>query len=685
MTQTSAAESNGVWRGPLRRLVLGLALVCAWAAPLAAVDFSYRDGADEIAYRYTPDTGTLSDLQVLRRGAGGELSFHPAFGGGITQFSLAGEIVEVADARHRVVLLKEKASASSYKAKFRWRFNRERFDFTVEIRLNGRALELEYRSDSSAVILFDLVRSEGTPQPRIVDLPYGHKVLFSEGLFTSALIDPRRSNASEIWPTKHYVSPTSASFAPWAFYRRLTDGERNPLRESVRIVTSPRIQDTFFLPDNPVSPYREKLSKYVIVDLWRRSFAAYLADLEQLAARGFQNLFAIVHIWQRFGYDNGLPTTTPPSREMGGKAGMKEISQLARDNGYLFSLHTNYVDFYPNSRSWTPRHLALSSEGQPIEAWNSPRGGQSFLMKPSKAQRYARRFEPILHEKYKTSAGYLDVHSAIIPSMKVDFDASVRNAGRQSATFEHYRELMAYLRREHQGPVAGEGKGGSSAVWAGYIDAVEADPRSLHQEIENVNATRTPAIVDYKLRVLHHLYVPHGVGYFSRFFRKKSSYSTEQFRRYLASEIAFGNAGFIGRTYFDPLNVPELERKYAFMTLLQPEYLGSEATEIAYRVNGRWLGLSGALRSVLPTIAAKKVDRRLAERLGILRVRYDSGFEVVVNRSLNRTFETDLDGTLYQLEASDFVALKCGRVIAHSARVAGERSEFVAGSAGVCG
>jgi len=305
-------------------------------------------------------------------------------------------------------------------------------------------------------------------------------------------------------------------------------------------------------------------------------------------------------------------------------------------------------------------------------------------MKPSKVQRYARRVEPSIHKKYLTSAAYLDVHSAILPSMKVDFDARVKNSGRQLSTFEHYRDLISYVRRQHHGPVAGEGKGGSSGIWAGYIDAIEADPRSLQQEIEGIRGSKTPAIVDYKLRVLHSLFVPHGVGYFSRFFERKREYTAEQFSRYLATEIAFGNAGFLGRTYFEPFNERELQRKYDFMTLLQPEYLGSEVTQIDYRVGGEWLPLSNALRAVLPTISNRRVDGRLSERLGILRVRYASTFQVIVNRSARRSIDLTAGGSTYRLEPSDFLAAKCGRTIAYSARLDGVHAELVADSAGSC-
>ncbi|MCH7665214.1 MAG: hypothetical protein IH936_04705 [Acidobacteria bacterium] len=656
-------------------------LVLAAATPLAAVEFSYGDGGDganEVVYKFTPETGTLDDLEVVYRSAGGEFRFRPAAGGGITQFTLAGEIVETADRRHEVALLRESQSRGWYKAKFRWSFEGESFNFVVRIRLEGKTLVMKFSSGSDSVILFDPARSEGTPDVKIVDIPYGHNVLFSNGLFIATLLDPLASDASQIFPTKHYLSSDSAVYAPWAFYRTLSDGSRNALRETVTVTVSSEIEDTFYQPNNPVSPYRKLLSKYLVADLWRRSFTDYLEDIGRLVSLGFEDIFTVLHVWQRFGFDNGLPTTTPPSPRMGGKRGLREVSRLCRENGYLFSLHTNYVDFYPNSKSWQPRHLALGPDGEPIEAWFNPSTqGQSFLMKPSKAQRYARRVEPSIHEKYGTTAGYLDVHTAILPSMKVDFDAGVKGAGRQLATFEHYKKLISYVRKEHGGPVAGEGKGSSARIWAGHIDAIEADPRSLWQEIEGVKATEVPTIVDYKLRNLHSLFVAHGAGYFVRFFKRNGSYSHQQFSRYMATELAFGNAAFFGRAYFDQEDSSELKRKYAFMRLLQGHYLAGEAEEILYLVNGRYVRLSQALKELLPGLAKRRVEDVLAERLGMLKVEYSPGFTLYVNRSKKRTVQVVENGVGYELRAGDFLALNCGAPIAYSAKVDGLRREFV--------
>lgn len=673
-------RGTGIPTGTVRRLGVALFLVAPLlASPSEAVDFSYTgEAGDEVIYRFVPKTGTLDDLEVVHRSLDREFTFRPAAAGGITQFELAGEIVETADRRHEVKLLRERQTAGVHRTKFRWSFGGESFTFTVRTRLNGKTLTMDFESKSDRVILFDPARSEGTPDAKILDIPYGHNVLFSDGLFIATLLDPLASESSQIFPTKHYLTSDSAVYAPWAFYRPRSDGKRNSLRETVTVTVSSKIEDTFAAPDNPISPHRATLAKYLAVDLWRRSFVDYVSDLGKLIAEGFENIFAVVHVWQRYGFDNGLPTTTPPSPAMGGKSGLEEVSRLCAENDYMFSLHTNYVDFYPNSKSWNPKHLALGPDGEPIEAWFNPSTqGQSYLMKPSKAQRYARKVEASLHKKYGTTAGYLDVHSAILPSMKVDFDASVPGAGRQLSTFEHYRDLISFVRKKHEGPVAGEGKGSSARIWAGYIDAIEADPRSLWQEIEKVKATDVPTIVDYKLRHLHSLFVAQGAGYFVRFFNRTKNYSTEQFGRYLATELAFGNAAFFGRPYFDQDDTAELKRKYRFMRLLQEHYLTREPESISYLVNGRYLPLSDALQEVLPGLSAKRLDKLLAERLGVLRVDYSGDFTLFVNRSRKRKAQVAVGGASYELGRSDFLALNCGAAIAYSAKVDGVYGDFV--------
>ena len=219
-------------------------------------------------------------------------------------------------------------------------------------------------------------------------------------------------------------------------------------------------------------------------------------------------------------------------------------------------------------------------------------------------------------------------------------------------------------------------KGFAAPTWAGYVDAIEADPRSLQQQMENRGATSVPTLVDYKLRVLHRLFVPHGAGYLSRFYPGKSSYRARDFDRYLATELAFGNAAFFDTRYFRPAYRSQVLRKHRLMKPLQSRYLDGAPREILYRVQGEDLPLSEALRRVLPGARRPRVDAVLAEKLGIVQVRYAPDLTLWVNRSQNRAVDVTHQGVTYRLKRNDFLAYAGRQVLAYSAVVGGRDAEF---------
>jgi len=656
---------------------LGVILLSLAGPALRGKDFVYRGTDCEIIFRFTAKTGTLHDLQVIVNGGS---PCYPSNYGGAMEVRLAGEKLWNWEGKYKSELLSESDADGVYTASFRWTYKDDSLDFSVRIWREKKTLKSEWTSPSAKISIFSLDRTEDTSQPKIVELPYGHSVLFVNGMFISARLDPAVSNASEIWPMREVYSGTSAFFSDCALYKTTTDGRRRTLKEKIEITVSPEIADTFFVPRNAVSPYRKTLSRYYIADFWSGDFAWIKSRLDTFVSEGMKNLWVIVHNWQKYGYDNGLPTTYPASEALGGPAGIKAVADLCARRGFLFGLHTNYVDFYKNSDEWDPAGLALDSAGRWIKAWFNPETKrQSYLMKPSRALRYAKAYEPLIHRYYRTTSAFLDVHSAILPSAKVDFDAKVANAGKQASTFALYRDLIAYTRKTHAGPVAGEGKGTPAAVWAGLIDAVEADPRSWFQEGDrDPEGSNVPTIVDYKLKVLHRLFVPHGVGYFPRFFKSKRTYSASDFARYLATELAFGNAAYFDQYYLWHEGRAERLKKYGFLSVLQKNYLDAEIKTIGYFRNGGCQTLSQALKAVLPGCSAARVQSTLCEELGILKLEYSKAFMLYVNRSKGRTLKLKIDGVGYTLHPNDFLALKSGRPLAYAAEREGAHRDWVA-------
>lgn len=649
------------------------------ASAIWGKDFIYQGADCSLIFRFTPQTGTFHDLRVIYNGG---TPFYPANFGGPMEVWLAGEKLWNWEGKHNSRLLSESDAGGIYSASFRWTYKGDSLDVFVRMWLEGKTLKSEWTSSSAKISMFSLDRTEDTPDPKIVELPYGHSVLFFNGAFISARLDPLVSSAAEIWPMKSIFSGTSAFFSDCASYRALTDGKRRNLKESVSITVSPEIADTFFIPKNAVSPYRKKLSQYYVVDFWSGNFDWIKSRLSAFASEGMKKLWVLVHNWQKYGYDNGLPTSYPASASLGGSAGMKAIADLCSSKGYLFGLHTNYVDFYQNSDDWDQAGLALDPEGNWIKAWYNPGTKmQSYLMKPSRALHYARLYEPRIHKNYRTNSAFLDVYSAVLPSAKVDFDARASGAGQQRSTFLFYRNVIADMRKVHAGPVAGEGKGTPTAVWAGLLDAIEADPRSWFQEADsNPQGSNVPTLVDYKLKALHALFVPHGMGYFPRFFKQKSSYSAAEYARYLASELAFGNAAFFDESYLweGSRFQSERQKKYRFMSVLQKSYLNATVKTIGYYRNGAYQTLSQALKAVLPGCRAEKVQSTLCEQLGILKVEYSGSFTLYVNRSKARTLKVSVGGVAYTLRPNNFLAVKNGQPLAFAAEVGSVHRDWIA-------
>jgi hypothetical protein len=656
--------------------MLCIMMVLIWMTPFSAfsIDFSSSTDTGQLIYRFTPNTGTLNDLKVIFQEG---FQFYPSFFGGITRFSLGGEALHPWEGKHTSMLVEEKYFEAIYQAKFRWGYRGDHFEFTIKIWLNGQTLCVEFFTDplNQNVMEFGCDRSEATPEPKVIQLPYGHNVLFSNGIFVSAIMDHFRSNASTIIPLHFYHSDTSAGYGNEAYYHSRTDGSRNSLLEKIQISVSADMDEVFFQPRNPVSPYRYFLIDKVIVDLWRIQFKHCRDDLQQLANLGMKDLLAIIHVWQKYGYDNGLPTTYPAGDLYGGEAGLLEVRQLCESENYLFALHTNYVDFYENSEVWNEGDVALNPDGSRVKAWyNSSTGIQSYLLKPSRVLDYANMYEPLIHDAYQTNSSFLDVHSSVLPSYKVDYDAGIDDSGKQISTFEYHKELIDYFRIIHEGPVLGEGFGPATMIWSGYIDAVEADPRSEHSR----GGTDVPLIVDYKLKHLNPLFVPHGVGYLQRFYLDKwTGYSVSELERYRLTEMAFGNAGFIHNPFAKNISINEVLMDYCLLKHMQQYYLRETPSAIYYWINDQLFTLSDALRRILPSLSSGDLQQNLTEKLSRLKIEYSDGFVLFINRSISTNWKIQEQSATYILPPNGFLARKGNEFLAYLAVIDGSKKYYM--------
>ena len=336
---------------------------------------------------------------------------------------------------------------------------------TVRImgQLLGKTLALSVSSDSRQVTAFDAGAWGPVVHRRQVAVPYYPGAVYylpQEGLFVSNLLDWTSSSASS-----HAGNN--------ATYDALTDGARIALNERVLFTAAWHLDEVLPDPPNPPSPWRDFLANKIVLDIWGGTFPTIAANLTRLADYGVSNCVAIIHDWQRSGYDNALPAHYPANSAYGGDIALSNLVATAARLGIRCALHENYVDYYPNFDSFAAKDIALDSAGQQKLAWYNPATGiQSFAEKPNAILRLATTQSPEIQQRYNTRANYLDVHSAEAPWFHVDDRAGEVGAGQLSRVWDVHRELWAYERTTHDGPVLGEGN--RHFYWSGCLDGVEA-------------------------------------------------------------------------------------------------------------------------------------------------------------------------------------------------------------------
>ncbi|MCJ7738128.1 MAG: glycoside hydrolase [Anaerolineae bacterium] len=115
--------------------------------------------------------------------------------------------------------------------------------------------------------------------------------------------------------------------------------------------------------------------------------------------------------WIRAGYDREHPDVWPPAEKAGGLAGMRDASYEVTNRGYLFALHDNYQDMYPDAPSYDPGVIIRERDGRlkPGGIWD---GGPCQLICSSQAIALAGPVLDEIHANTAVNAYYLDTTTA---------------------------------------------------------------------------------------------------------------------------------------------------------------------------------------------------------------------------------------------------------------------------------
>ncbi len=577
------------------------------ARSAGGVEFVYEGADARVVYTYSPRTGTLDDFTV-QVDAGRPLS--PALGGGATvTLPRDGQAHSLPLRGGRAVRQELDEARKTLTVDWEYLAEGRTIPVTWTFGIVGKALTIAARCEEPVLSAFSLGNVGNAPLRRTIYVPYlpadwnrgAVAYLPVENLFVCRYLD---------WTVSH------ASRCPQgeAAYDTRTDGTRNPLLEAGYVAVSSHVGEVLPNIPYPPSPYLKLLAGRIMLDIWGHHQGTYQGDADNLRAlkdNGVDRVAIIQHVWQRYGYDAKLPDHMPANPEFGPETGLIEFGKAAREAGYVWSLHENYIDLYPDAPSYDPTARVLRGDGTPSPAWyNAGTKVQSFGLKCNRALGYARQNAPRAHLRYGTNAAYLDVHTCVPPWHQLDHEAGQPLAAMAHAKVKCDGELFQYMREAHEGPLFGEGA--NHFYWAGKCDGVEA---------QVAGGENHDPLLDLDLLKLHPQMVNHGMGYYERWFQRGYEHrwghdtgTMEQIDKYRAQELAYGHAGFVGGAQVD--NIQWVAREHHLVSPVQALYGAARPTSILYEVDGK--------------LVAAGVALALAQRLR-QRVQYDSGLTVWVN------------------------------------------------------
>lgn len=550
-----------------------------------AYQFTYEAEDCRIVYTYQPRTGTLDDFSVQ---IDDTPAFWPAAGGGITAVvEREGTTTTVAASGGRAESVNLSQDGTQLRVLWTYDIGRPlRVLWTFGIA--AKALTVTAQCDDPVISSFSLGNVGGAALRRRIAIPYLPadwsrgcvNFLLAQNAFVCRYLD---------WTVSH----SSRCPQGEAVYEPKTDGIRNPMFESGYVAVSPNVNEVLPNIPHPPSPYLALLGQRIMLDIWAHHRGTYVGDAEnlrELKDNGVDYLAIIQHVWQRYGYDVKLPDHMPANPEFGGDEGMVEFGRAANECGYIWSLHENYIDLYPDAPSYDPTARVLRADGTPSPAWFNPSTGvQSFGLKCNRALGYAKQNSPLAHTRYGTTAAYLDVHTCVPPWHQLDHEAGQPMAAMALAKVKYDSELFQFERDTHGGPLFGEGA--NHFYWAGRVDGVEAQVAGGENHVP---------FLDFDLLKIHPQMVNHGMGYYERWFEEGYNAqfgitvgTVEDVDKYRAQEMAYGHAGFVGSVSTN--NVQWVAKEHHMMHPVQRLYGTGKPTAITYEIDGRFVTGSVAL------------------------------------------------------------------------------------------
>ncbi|MGQ9731641.1 MAG: hypothetical protein ACUVX8_10260, partial [Candidatus Zipacnadales bacterium] len=567
-----------------------------------AFRFTYAAPDASPWFEIAPKTGTFGDITVGT--PDNTFWMRPCVEGGVyfatPQGAMLPERVEHlgTEAQTNRAMADPQHAAGFHEVVSRWRmYSADRSaEVTYTYRMWGKSLVIDVVAPGGEIAEVRYGHCEGATNPRLVTLPFypmgsGQNrpaIMVSDTeagpLFLMSNTCWYLSNASLPYATNE-IKDGLVTYNGGVRYIPKTDGKRNDVYERFFLTISHRFEEVLPTIANPESPWKHITGTHV----WRAHGASNRErDAEHWRRCLRYGMIEVVITDHETGWRDGgesFTFRTRPAPGKGGEKGQYDYARLMQDElGFVYGPYNNYTDFAPVNEYWSIDRVSRTPDNQLQRAW--PR---CYAPKPAIAVEFCEMLAPKIEEQFHFSTAYCDVHTAVAPWDRVDYDYRVPGAGTFAAVFYSYGEIMLLQKKAWDGPVYSEGN--NHAFYCGLTDG-------NYGQDQRYGLAENPWLVDFDLRKMHDLCCNFGMGNPEMFFSGKSLGDSQEdienaLDRFLCATVAFGHPGFLVLEYGQWRTGM---RSYYMLQQLHSRYCLASVDQIRYvDEGGRLLDTSAAV------------------------------------------------------------------------------------------
>ena len=609
-------------------------------------------------FTYRPSDGTLGDLHVTLDGR----TFQPCLKGGI-RFEVDGQTLLAGHPGFAPRFVGERVEGGKQCYDWELPIDDVSIEYTFGLQVKGKSCLIDITAEGGRAVQFDIGLLRGLPNAKTVRIPYltyswdgWPRLVCGEGahgpVFLLALMDHYNSDASELFGPADLTAPEALGYTGGARYKPTTAGIRNPMRERLFVNVSTDVQEVLPNIPNPDCDTGEIARECLCNNLGDAGYPFPYDLLRKYKAYGIDKYIVNHHenLWRQDGESFTLRDQPAPRIS---EQALAEYGAFVEGLGFRFGLYSNYTDLAPVNANWDEDAVARNPDGTWRLAW--PR---NYALKPLLALEFEEDYAPRIHERYGTTASCIDVHTALTPWERTDFDARTPGAGMFRTQFNAYARLLLNESTIHEGPAISEGN--YHWFYAGIADGNYATivPFGTGHE--------TPPLVDFDLLKMHPKMTDLGMGSPFCFYGYEGEWTTgpsrlaTSFDRFIVATIAYGHMGYLA----EPWGFDGTLKCYYLLQALQQRYVMVPVTSIRYFDGSALVNTSEAIAT----------DAYLR---GQIHTTYENGLTTWCNLSFEHDWAVEVAGQSYLLPPASFVAYRPDDILAYSAIVNGQRHELV--------